>query len=305
MWTVGRPLLLHRPLDVERGLQLLCDEVEVWLDLEGLHRARGFELVDIDHPLTLRPKAVERALLQVRLEGATDVTPDRLPVGPLPLLLTDEHRLGVLAEQLRRGVAHRPLTDALDLDERMLLNRHLRAEVEVTVSGPIDVVLRQRDLDLTVDERLARRAARRAGGRRGVLPLVLARQAPVPATEAPRSARLQAHLPRPPLVLVVVAVTLGEDHLKLPVVALEGDLPPRQPVVQREVAEVIADQLARVDHVVPPTVLELLAPQQHLLDRGEEEVLVLAGVEQQLHQISHTGFLASRPRGSRCVCSVR
>lgn len=305
MRAVGWSALLHRPLDVERGLQRLSNEIEVGLDLEGLHRAGGLELVDVDHPLAPHTETVERALLEVRLEGAADAAPNPLPVGPLLLLVPDGHGLSVLTDQVRRREADRALADRLDLQQRMLLDRHLRPEVEVTVGGPVDVVLGQRDLDLPVPERLALGLTHRTHRRGGVLPPVAARHAEVATTETPRRVVLQPHLPRPVLVLGVVAVPLREDHFELPVVALLRDFPPAEPVVQREVAEVRGDQLTRVDDVVPASVLELGALEQHLLDRGEEQVLVPLGVEQLLHQVSHTGFLAARPRGSRCVCSVR
>lgn len=143
MRAVGRSLLLHRPLDVERGLQLLCDEFRVRLDLKGLHRPRGLELVDEDHPLPTHPETVERALLQVRLEGSSDPAPHTLPVGPTLLLITDGHRVGVLTQQARSGVPNGPLTDRLDLQQGVLLDRHLGPEIEVAVRGAEDVVLRK------------------------------------------------------------------------------------------------------------------------------------------------------------------
>ena len=305
MRAVGWSSLLHRPLDVERGLQFLSNEIEVGLDLEGLHRAGGLELIDVDHPLATHTETVERALLEVRLEGTTDTSPDPLPVGPLLLLVPDGHGLGVLADQVRRREADRALADRLDLQQGVLLDRHLRPEIEVTVGGPVDVVVGQLDPDLHVLERLALGMTLRALPRGRAHPPVTAGEALVPTAEPPRWVILQPDLPCPVLVLVVVAVTLREDHFELPVVALARNLPPAEPVVQRKVAEVRGDQLARVDDVVSTPVLELGALEQHLLDRGEEQVLVPLGVEQLLHQVSHTGFLVARPLGSRCGCNVR
>ncbi|MCA1783603.1 MAG: hypothetical protein ABR616_15765 [Dermatophilaceae bacterium] len=163
MGTVRRSILRRCVHDVERGLQLLLDDREVHLHLEVLDRPGRLELVDEDHLLATLGQAVERSLLDVTLERASDVTPDRVPVGPLLLgnliLVRNLDGLGVLADQLRRGVADGPLADRLDLDERVLLDRDVGAEVEVTVALAVDVVRLQTNRDLGVLQARARRGA--------------------------------------------------------------------------------------------------------------------------------------------------
>ncbi|MCA1783604.1 MAG: hypothetical protein LC679_15950, partial [Intrasporangiaceae bacterium] len=82
-------------------------------------------------------------------------------------------------------------------------------------------------------------------------------------------------------------MALLEDHLKLEVMPLDRNLPPDEPVVQGEVAEVVVHQLARVDDVAAAMLIELVPGHQHLLDGRQEHRLVLPCVEELLHQIRH------------------
>lgn len=297
-------LLLHGVEQVQAALEFVRDDLEVEGDLELLDGPGGLELVDVEHRGPVLRQRVERPLLDVADERATDVAPERVPVGPVLLGVVNEHTLGVLHDQLRGLEPDRALTDRLDLQERVArlplrVPGAFDVDVSVTVTG--DAVLRETDRDLAVLKVVPRRPTLRArlGGHREPR-LRLRGPVPVRARQAPEPPPEHAYVPDPRLPLVVVAVPLGEDDLKLEGVLILRNLPPAEPVVHRALAEVRPRQFARVDDVVASPSAELPLREQVSLDRSEQDVLTLERVQQFLQRRAHSYLrIRRRPRSLR------
>lgn len=288
MPTLRRLLGLDSMQHVERQLQLFLDVSRIDRDRELLDRTRRLVLVDEQHRLTLTRQAVERGLLDVSRERSADVTPHRLPVGPVLLVAVDEHLLRVAREELRSFHPHRAIADRLDLQQGVAGHAERivgRVEVDVSVRVPEDVVLRQTDGNLAVLQVIPRRPTLRAVLGRGRHPpdvdlglrpvAVSTPEAPVTPPQHPRS-------PRPVLPLVVIAGTRSEDDIELEGDLLVRDLPPGEPVVQRPIADVRFHQLARVQNVMPSITVELLLCEQVALDRPKQHRLPLERIHQRL-----------------------